>query len=99
MYNFKKATPVVVKNMEQGDKVSYKVEQNFVIEGYEFTIKHSCTVQKDGSVSVTDYDQTDFTPLNKDIEQQLIEKFNTGDAFEIYELMSIEATEEALKVI
>lgn len=99
MYNLKKITPVVINKMEQDNKVSYRVEQNFMIEGYEFTFKHSCIVQNDGSVSVTDYDQKDFTPLNADIEQQLIEKFNTSDAFEIYELMSIEATEEALKAI
>jgi hypothetical protein len=95
MVQFKKVSqPVVVKKEEFNEAESYYIEQDFNVEGYNFTIKHKCLSRKDGSISITDYDNDKNESLNEEVEKQLCSHFDICEAFELYELMTMEAETE-----
>lgn len=99
MVEFNKVSkPVLVKTKQVGKYVDGVVEQEFKVGEYSFTLRHKCYTQKDGSVSITDYDNTKNEALNSDIEKELCSLYNPSEAFELYELISIEAESEALKI-
>jgi hypothetical protein len=101
MTNIKRVTPVVVlTRVEEGDSVSYKVEQKFSVDNIEVSIQHSCFAYNDNPVAVTDFDRDSFQPLNTELERKLIDHYgDTSKAFEIYELISIEASKEVRSVL
>lgn len=99
MVQFKKVSqPIVVKTEQVGELKGYYVEQDFNVEGFNFTVKHKCITRNDGSISISDYDSDIDKSLNEDMEKALCSHFNTGTAFEIYELMTMEAETEVKKI-
>lgn len=93
-------SPVILNTTKSGNSTHYLIKQKYSINSLEVEIKHYCFAFNDGSTTVTDFDNEKFQSLNGELEQQLLSHYgDSSKAFEVYELMSMEASNEALSVL
>lgn len=93
-------SPVILNSKKSGDSTHYLIKQKYSINSLEVEIKHFCFAFNDGSTTVTDFDNEKFQSLNSELEQQLLSHYgDSSKAFEVYELISMEASNEALSVL